>query len=87
MVREKKEQEFQVELKGKILKRTVKDFRKLMHVLEKTNLGLYIPFLPETKANMDMPMVILEERLARINQVLITNYVKKLKTRRYILNS
>ena len=44
-------QEFYVNLSGKDsksegVKRTLKEFRKLMQVLDKTNFGVYIPYIP-----------------------------------------
>jgi len=37
------------------VKRTIKDFRKLMQVLDKTSFGCYVPYIPQIKATEDMP--------------------------------
>jgi len=37
------------------VRRTLKDFRKLMNALDKTNFGCYVPHIPQIKATEDMP--------------------------------
>ena len=63
------------------------DFKRLAAALEKTNNGVYVPQLPVIKANEDMPATILEERLPKMNEVIVKNYAAKIDCRPLLANS
>lgn len=69
------------------MRRTAKDFKRLSLMLERTNYGLYVPHLPVVRPNEDMPQAVLEERLPKIQEVLITNFMRKLQSRSYLMES
>lgn len=78
---------YEVQLGGKKTTKTMPEIRKLAAALEKTNNGVYAPHLPVVTASKDMPDAVLEERLPRINEVLVVNFANKIESRPLISNS
>lgn len=69
------------------VKRTIKDFRKLVQILDKAYFGCYVPYIPQIRATEHISQSIIDHRSNNIEQSLVSNFILKLQQRGYLINS